>query len=291
MLKKIVIGIFFFMVFLGCSQGRKTSNFVVWQLPSQVDAVGNSYVFRMNNGEVVIIDGGVTEEEAYLRGSLAALGSHVSLWLVSHPHPDHVGALTQIIKAPNGITIDKICHSELSESFCELEPDYKDVALYFYRKLKESGIPVDNLTEPGETFQVDHTKFKILSVKNESLTTNPYNNSSTVIRVWDDRKSILFLSDAGVEEGNLLLNGPSRKELDCDFLQMAHHGQRGVSKEFYRTIKFKACLWPTPTWVYNNNIGNGFNTHTLETIETRNLIDSLGITGNYVSCEGLFRIE
>jgi beta-lactamase superfamily II metal-dependent hydrolase len=291
MLKRIIAGIFFLLMLLGCSQCNKTSNFVVWQLPSQVNAVGNSYVFQMRNGEVVVLDGGVTEEEAYLRGFLAALGNHVSLWLVSHPHPDHVGALTQILKTPNGITIDKICHSELSESFCELEPDYKDVALYFYRKLKESGIPVDNLTEPGEIFQVDHTKFKILSTKNESITVNPYNNSSVVIRIWDDKKSILFLGDAGVEEGNLLLIGPYRKELDCDYLQMAHHGQRGVSKEFYRTIKFNACLWPTPVWVYNNDVGNGFDTHTYETVEIRTLIDSIGIKENYLSFEGLHGID
>lgn len=291
MIKIFIFGILFLILCFSCSTGDKTSNFAVWQLPSQVNTIGNSYVSRMSNGEVVVLDGGVTGEEAYLRGFLAALGNHVSLWLVSHPHPDHVGALTQILKMPGGITIDKICHSQLTENFCELEPDYKDAALCFYRELRESGIPADNLTESGGVFLFDRTRFKILSVKNESVTANPYNNSSLVIRVWDDKKSIVFLGDAGIEEGDLLLSGPYRKELDCDYLQMAHHGQRGVSKDFYRIVKFKACLWPAPTWVYNNDVGNGFNTHTYETVEIRSLIDSLGIKENYVSCEGLYRIE
>jgi beta-lactamase superfamily II metal-dependent hydrolase len=98
-------------------------------------------------------------------------------------------------------------------------------------------------------FRLTGPILKYLGVTNESITQNPYNNSSMVIKVWDKEKSILFLSDAGVEAGDLLLNGPYRKDLDCDYLQMAHHGQRGVSKAFYRTIHFKACLWPTPTWV------------------------------------------
>lgn len=291
MLKRYVVGILLLIVCFSCSKEDKTSNFTVWQLPSQVNTIGNSYVFQMGNREVVVLDGGVAQEESYLRGFLAALGNHVSVWLVSHPHPDHIGALNMILKEPGGIVIDKICHSGLSANFCKLEPDYTDVALDFYANLKESGIPVENLSEPGEVLEFDHTKFKILSVKNESITTNPYNNSSMVIRVWDNKKSIVFLGDAGLEEGNMLLGGLFRKDLDCDYLQMAHHGQRGVSKDFYRAIKFKACLWPSPSWVYNNDVGNGFNTHIYETVEIRNLIDSLGISENYVSCKGLYRIE
>lgn len=111
-----------------------------------------------------------------------------------------------------------------------------------------------------------------------------------VIRVQDRARSMVFLGDLGKEGGDRLLNGPFRKHLDCDYLQMAHHGQRGVNKEFYRTIRFRACLWPTPSWVYNNDIGKGFNTHTLETVEIRELIDSLGIREHYISFMGLYRI-
>ena len=65
---------------------------------------------------------------------------------------------------------------------------------------------------------------------------------------------------------------------------MAHHGQAGVRKSFYQAIRFRACLWPTPTWVYNNDIGKGFNTHILQTIDTRNWMEELGIEEQYVSC-------
>ncbi|MDP4228478.1 MAG: MBL fold metallo-hydrolase, partial [Bacteroidota bacterium] len=248
-------------------------------------------VFRMDDGKVVVMDGGVKAEAAYLRGFLAALGNQVDVWFVSHPHPDHIGALNEILKAPGGIKIGKIFLSEFSPAFCELEPEYKAAAVDFYNNLKKSQVPVVNVTQPGMVIQIDRTKFKILSVTNEDLTTNPYNNSSMVIRAWDSKKSILFLGDAGREEGDRLLKGPFRKDLDCDYLQMAHHGQKGVNKDFYRTIKFSACLWPSPSWVYNNDAGKGYNTHTFETVEIRNLVDSLGIKKNYVSCKGLCKIE
>lgn len=57
------------------------------------------------------------------------------------------------------------------------------------------------------------------------------------------------------------------------------------------TVKFKACLWPTPSWVYNNDVGKGFNTHILKTVEIRELIDSLGIKSNYISWKGLTHIR
>lgn len=287
---KYLILLFFFLGILSANSKTK-SGFVVWQLPSQINTIGNSYVFRMNNGAIAVMDGGVKEEADYLRGFLAALGNRVDIWFITHPHPDHIGALTEILKDPKGIKIEKICHSEFSPAFREKEPDYRKAADEYYESLRKSGIPVINVTEPGKILRLDKTDFKILAVTNEDITINPYNNSSMVIRVCDAKKSMLFLADCGKEEGDRLLNGPFRKDLDCDYLQMAHHGQKGVSKNFYRTIKFKACLWPSPSWVYNNDVGKGYNTHTFETVEIRNLVDSLGIKENYVGCIGLYKIE
>ena len=290
-MKRIILCIVLLSCDLYSAFSAKKSNFVMWQLPSQINTIGNSYVFLMNNGKVVVMDGGVKEEAIYLRGFLAALGNKVEVWFVSHPHSDHMGALNEILKVPGEVIIGNVYLSEFSSLFCESEPDSKADAEDFYTNLKKSGIPVVNVTKPGLIISFDQTKFKILSVKNEDIKANTYNNSSMIIRVWDARKSMVFLGDAGREEGDLLLNGAFRKDLDCDYLQMAHHGQNGVSKNFYRCVRFNACLWSTPSWVFNNDTGKGFNTHTFETVEIRNLADSLGIKQNYVSCEGLIKIE
>ena len=290
-MNKIEFIVFFVMVLCLSGFAKAKSNFTVWQLPSQVNTIGNSYIFRMNDGKIAVMDGGVKDETHYLRGFLAALGNKVEVWFVSHPHPDHIGALTEILKTPGEIKISKICYSEFSSELCKAEPDYKGKAEEFYEVVKKSGVEVVDVKQAGFEIDLDKTRFKILGIKNEDLKMNPYNNSSMIVRVWDDTKSIVFLADCGEEEGNRLLNGPFRKDLDCDYLQIAHHGQQGVSINFYRTIKFKACLWPTPSWVYNNDVGKGFNTHILKTIEIRELIDSLGIKNNFISFNGLYKIE
>ncbi|MDR2039498.1 MAG: MBL fold metallo-hydrolase [Bacteroidales bacterium] len=282
--------LFTIIAIVGFSCSSK-NDFTLWQLPSQINTIGNSYVFLTDNGKVVVMDGGVKEEALYLRGFLAALGNEIEAWFVSHPHFDHVGALTEILRSPQGISIKKIYYSEFSPSYLDTEPMYSEAAYLFYDHLKSSGIPLVNIQDPGQEINIDGVLFKILTVTNETIKNNTYNNSSMAIKVTGKSKTILFLADLGIEAGDLLLKSPYRDDLDCDYLQVSHHGQKGVSKDFYRTIKFNACLWPTPSWVYNNDIGKGFNTHEFETVEIRELMEELGIKKHYVSCEGLHKIR
>lgn len=268
------------------------AGFVMWQLPSQVNTIGNSYVLLTDGGKVVVMDGGKPEETPYLRGFLGALGNKVEAWFITHPHDDHMGALNEILKSPGDISIKRIYHSSFSESLLDTEPEYMDRARDFYRNLAKTDIPVTDLREPGLTLKIDGLNLMILGVTNEELRTNPYNNSSVIIRAWDARKSILFLADAGVECGDKLLSGPYARHLDCDYMQMAHHGQNGCDEHFYKTVIFKACLWPTPLWVWNNDGGAGINTAHLKTFDTRRWMDEKGIAEHHVSClDGLYRLE
>ena len=200
------------------------SGFTMWQIPSHVNTIGNSYVFRTDKGKVIVMDGGTKDETLFLKGFIAALGNEVEAWIVSHPHDDHVGALTAILENPQGMKIHKIYHSRFSTDLLNAEADAAKSTMEFYNALDTSHIKVINLTKPGLTVKIDGLNFKILSVTNEELRINPYNNSSMIVRVWDKRKSIVFLGDAGVECGNKVLNSPYRKDLDCDYLQVAHHG-------------------------------------------------------------------
>ena len=271
--------------------GVAKPGFTMWQLFSQVNTIGNSYVFLTDKGRVVVMDGGMNDEALYLKGFIAALGNEVEAWILSHPHNDHVGALTEILKKPDGMKINKVYYSRFSDALVGLEQPYDQYAREFYDELDKSGIETVNLTEPGLTVRIDGLNFKILGVANEELTMNPYNNSSMIVRVWDKDKSIVFLGDAGVECGDKVLNGPYRDDLNCDYLQMAHHGQRGCSEEFYKSIKFRVCLWPTPSWVWNNDAGAGINTAHLKTFDTRRWMDEIGIKEHHVSWPGLTKIE
>lgn len=56
-------------------------------------------------------------------------------------------------------------------------------------------------------------------------------------------------------------------------------------------VRFRACLWPTPLWVWNNDVGEGFNTAWMKTIDTRRWMDEIGIEEHYPSWQGIVKIE
>ena len=85
-----------------CSCAEK-STFTLWQLPSQADDHGNSYVIRTANGHIIAMDGGKAPEADYLRGFLAGLGNKVDAWIVTHPHGDHIDAMMELMEIGNGI--------------------------------------------------------------------------------------------------------------------------------------------------------------------------------------------
>ncbi len=272
------------------SASRPTGHFTLWQLPSVVDDHGMSYVLRTKSDSLIVIDGGKVAETNYLRGFLGAMGNKISAWIFTHPHADHVGAAIEILRDRQGISVGHIYHSRFTDAMTAgMKPGAQ--ALVWNATVDSiTDIPVTDL-HAGDSFEIDGVSFKILAEKNPEFKTNLYNNSSMVIRVEDDTKSVVFLGDAGEEEGEKLLASPYRKDLDCDILQVAHHGQSACNEKFYKTVTFKACMWPTATWVWDNNVGNGFNTGPYTTIETRRWMDEKGIKTHYNSIDGLHRID
>ena len=111
-----------------------------------------------------------------------------------------------------------------------------------------------------------------------------------VIKMNVNNKSILFLADTGVESGEKLLQ-EQKEKLKADIVQMAHHGQAGVTEEVYQAIDPKICLWPTPDWLWDNNLGEGYNTAPYKTITTREWIEKLKVEQNIIAKDGDITIQ
>ncbi len=143
----------------------------------------------------------------------------------------------------------------------------------------------------GEVIDIDGVRVEILSVKNPEIHVNAINNSSVVYRMSDKHKSVLFLGDLGVEGGEKLLHGEYGNRIHSDYVQMAHHGQNGVNEAFYQAVNPSYCLWPTPSWLWNNDIGKGKNSGPFKTLEVRAWMDKLHVKRNYVAFRGVYRID
>lgn len=266
------------------------SAFTLWQLPPQTKTQMNCYVIETRAG-IVVIDGGNAGDAPYLKGFLGALGDHVSHWFISHPHSDHLDAVTAILRDPGRLKVDAIHGSfPAREWIARYEPDAEITLVSFNEVVRDRSLPYRE-HEPGETISFGGLRFEILGVKNPELTANPINNSSVVMRMTGGGKTVLFTGDLGVEGGDKLLKSRFRDKLRADWVQMAHHGQNGVTEEFYRAVKPSVCLWPTPDWLWDNDNGGGKGSGPWKTLSVRGWMDTLGVKKHYVSKDGLYRIE
>ena len=55
-------------------------------------------VVESNDGSLIVIDGGLKTNAPYLSKYIRSKGGKVSAWLLTHPHEDHVGALSVILE-------------------------------------------------------------------------------------------------------------------------------------------------------------------------------------------------
>lgn len=265
--------------------------FTLWQLPAQTPTQMMSYILRTSGNRVAVIDGGMPGDAAYLRSFIKTLGDRVDAWVITHAHTDHFGALGEIL-----VQADRPQICALYGSLPDLEWfrqwGDEDPARYetFLSRVAAAGVPTIEV-EAGQEFTLDGVRFEVLGVFNPEITRNGPNNSSLVLRVSDIRKAVLFTGDLGVEGGNKVLAGPYAHRLQADYVQMAHHGQNGVSEQFYRHVNPNYCLWPTPLWLWNNDNGGGQGSGPWRTLEVREWMTRLHIRQHYVSFEGLYRID
>ena len=152
--------------------------------------------------------------------------------------------------------------------------------------LKKDGVKEKvHIVQNREEIAIDNLIFKILKITSPEVTVNAGNNQSLVIKVSNMFKSMIFLGDSGEEVEENLVNH-NLDEIKCDAVQMANHGQAGVSEFTYNAIDPEICFWPTPEWLWDNNKGEGFNTAEYKTIETRAWIEYLGVKENYIAKDG-----
>jgi len=264
----------------------------LWQLPEQTQTQMMSYVIRTTKGRVVVIDGGTYGDAPYLKAFLKKNGGRVEAWFITHPHTDHCSALAGILTHPEGIAIGRM-YASLPK--VEWVRDYEPYAARTLEALNEAASGAKKCFAelvPGEVLDFDEVRIEVLAVKNPEIHTNALNNSSVALRMQDPTKSVLFLGDLGPEAGEKLLASKYAKRLRADYVQMAHHGQQGVTEEFYKAVSPSYCLWTTPEWLWENDQGDGPGTGPWKTLEVRAWMEKMPVKRHYVTwIDGLVEIR
>lgn len=244
------------------------------------------YVLKTKN-KTVVIDGGLKEDAQNLIDNINRVGGgKVDVWFITHPHMDHAQAFMEIVQNTE-IEIGKVYVTLNEIDWYKQNETSRIEEIQNFFSIIESDRLKGKVEEVylNQTINIDNLECEIIGIKNPEITTNPINNSSMVIKMNINDKSMLFLADTGKESGQKLLQNQKDK-LKADIVQMAHHGQNGADRDVYEAINPEICLWPTPEWLWNNNPGTGYNTGNWTTLETRSWMEQLGVKINYVEKDG-----
>lgn len=250
-------------------------------LNSQTGSQMLSAIIETSQGNLIVVDGGLGEDGDYLLNQLRQRGGHVSAWLITHPHGDHVGALYKILQnGAEGLKIDGIYYSFADPAwYIAHDPEEQTMALSIIGTF--SGLPPEILhpVSRNQFIQVDDVMIQVMNDRYE-LSEDKGNNAGIVYKILINNKKILFLGDLGEAGGRRLLSDCGAEQLQADIVQMAHHGQNGVDEAFYRAVNPGVCLWPTPAWLWKNESSRW------KITETKTWMTKMGDLKHYVTKDG-----
>lgn len=214
-------------------------------------AAGMGYVFVTENNRLVVVDGGHREDAETLLHLLREVTGEaiptVDLWIVTHPHGDHYGAIREI--AAREALRETISVRELWWYF---PPEFRDRAgkapcegaNRHLREVCASLGAVEHTPRIGETVTVDDLTLELLFVPTDCSEISNPNSLSLIFAVKSPRKTALITGDAFSDTLGYCVDHYG-SALKCDILQLPHHGLCDTGlPDFYRLASADTLLIP-----------------------------------------------
>ena len=211
---------------------------------------GMGYLIRLCDGRFIMIDGfvGEYEEPDYLMETILAQHERegkpvIAAWIVTHPHGDHFFGTARFMKKYG----EAVQLKHLIYNFPR--PDMVNFSnpTEFYEMVENRKDRIEIYTpHAGESFTYADAKFDVLFTGEDlypdrGLTCN---STSLVMMMELAGRRVLWLGDLKKDGGDFIARRYPAELLDCEFLQVGHHGYGINSKKLYRAVNPKVLMWP-----------------------------------------------
>lgn len=225
----------------------------IYQLTNTTAVQMMGYVIKTDDGKVVVIDGGYFGQSDELFRVLEEVGTDVELWILTHIHDDHFGAIIDLFSNHPEISVKSFWRNRNDTILDFMDEESKNGVLQ-WNEFEEKCSFAFYSPKIGDKTNIGSVKVEVLGIDNPEITgPNIINDQSMVLKISDGDFSLLILGDLGILGGQKLLANQGEK-LKADAVQMAHHGQRGVDRDVYEMISPKFAFWPTPKWLWDNTL-------------------------------------
>lgn len=210
-------------------------------------SVSMAYTIEDSKGRLAIIDGGWESDAIYLESIIQKHGNVVDAWIITHPHPDHIGVINHVManKETNRIRIKKIYTVKVDSAHYQATAKPIDRYDLFeeFQKLtrKEKVIYV----KENETHKILGLKMRVLSAWPRNylrcFNGSVCNCGSMVFKLSGKKRSMLFCGDCKARLQKRIINRHA-KELRSTWVQCAHHGRDGFTNSFYKRVHAKGAF-------------------------------------------------
>ena len=227
----------------------------LWTLTQYGDTTGlqaSFYTIVSDEGQVVVVDGGHEENAPYVEMVRAESGNHVDVWILTHPHPDHIGAFLRVME-DGEVTVDAIYDNGVDPKvYTALAQEWDEPKIYErYLELTEGWSEVksakkgDEVSLPGLSIRF----FWSYEPGMEQTIGDIHNNSSLVFQVKTQERSVLFVGDCHQDLVAERLLEENAEGLSSDYVQMGHHGNNTLPYSFYEKVSPKGVFFDAPEWL------------------------------------------
>ena len=216
------------------------------------------------NGSAMLIDSGEKEEAETVLDYLKKHNVHrLEYIVVTHPHSDHMGSMSEVISA---VSVGKVIAPRVSDEMTPTSKTYEN----FLKALKDKGLKL-TAAKAGTVYSFEASgeeekappEFEILAPVNDY---DDLNNYSVVLKLTYGSTSYLFTGDAEKKAERAIL--ASGANVDADVLKVGHHGSStSTGDEFLEEVSPEICI-------IQCGAGNSYGHPHAETIEKFEAIDA-----------------
>ena len=245
------------------------------------DTVGMGYVITLEDGRLVVFDGGfvvapaptdlwnllkATNERITGQPTSAENPVRIAAWILTHSHSDHSSAFLKMLTThATEIRMDYILGNfpSVTAAYRSAGTDVMDMGregqFERYQKYVPGGFKFIKV-HAGQKFYLANIEIEILTTY-EDL--NPAristgNDTNTVTRFTmrntneqgervGDPTTIVWLGDANALQSRYLCT-MFGDYLESDMVQLAHHGNTGCEKDLYTLVNAKVLWFPVDYW-------------------------------------------
>jgi beta-lactamase superfamily II metal-dependent hydrolase len=181
---------------------------------------GDSALINLPGSIQILIDGGRSSKVLDpLSKRMPKNDRKIEYVIESHPDADHIGGLTDVLKAYEVGEIVKTNSKSDSQTYANLES-----------QIESNGIQV-RIADKGEVMSFGGAIIKVLSPKEDGIEALSSNNSSLVLRMSYQSSCVMFTGDAEIEAQQKIKSEYSQTDLKCELFKVAHHGSAGAYED------------------------------------------------------------